>query len=1269
MKLSRHQGSALLTVIMLTAVMAIMTTYLLSYGIAERRMNERQRLVLRSRNMSENVVLYASEQITNKLYKLRSPSPMAFLGDNAVSLPPDDVLVTEYSTASDVEVRAGLTSTSGLVYLDPTDAANATNPNAGLQVSNSTVPIIGKSTMRHPAVGEVTTYAEQNLEVAMMPLFQFAIFYNMDLEFGPGPNMTISGPVHTNGDFISRIQTGFANTIRFTDRVTSAKGFYANTAHRGPTYMADGSVDNGPGGTGPLYFRKPTESVTGGTDIKSSGGTWRDHKWGGSTETASSLSSFRNFATSSYAGNLRTSVHGVTKLVLPAIGDYDESTAEGRKNGRQIIEAPDASDAGGLLGTKFARNAGLYIIVNPDDGQRTGKLPDGTSVTMRGRSYRAFLNTVSGASHIIREIILPGQPSYGPLNAFVNTQPNAYRVDTSVGHNQVLRIPQGGGDDLPGTGYGSLSNSTPPNFDADPTPEEVLLDDAYFYDLRRAFNNTGYPFNRSSSNRYRPRPIAKIDFDFTRFKMAVERTLSGATTASIYHPGVPDNSNWSNNVLNPSANPGNYGLGISTGTNTSFNEFPASTAVNVIHYTSAGNFVPSQLNITSWKRVGAGAASAYSGRIVIETTSALPDPSIGNDYPGWTVVGSFPASDAASATYTPRVGDTAVRISLYTSGTAAASSSHLLSQQVIPIVTSLSPLAVRASDENHDGTPDASRFIIAETTASTPTVGSSYTNRYTSAADENFVSYVPSSSNVTAIRVRQYAAGGFSTLVREQHIPLVTAVLTTDRYVVPGNSTTSGLLFSNAVTSMRVYVGGVDDTPNWTFTAATQSGSVTGSLGNAPFGNRYTASGMSTSSGAGTTTSPGVVRITASKTGYTNLWRNFTLVKQKSITGAPTDNQTGVWFDAESPVAVDPFRFYYVPTNPTDAPSAVAASDLVSMGATPWFDGITIYVHSVDAEDLSTTGSGNSRVRNRVDSGVRLWNGRGPLVSLSSTTYPGRTGLSFVTNDAVYIMGHFNADGSVNSDLNSTGTGGYSGRYPESSNEMLTSVMGDAISIFSQPEFTRSGSSPNYRYYPNTGWADSMSASRRDGTANYSSNWMSTNPSSSNTMDGISASIQPALMPNLTVPSNFTGVGPRPRPSDTAPSTRTYKFTPSETEVSTCLLTGIVPTTKSSSSESKQTSGGVHNFPRLSENWAGTVALYIRGSLVAMFESQVATEPWSIRYYQGAIRNWGLHQSLRDANHDVPLEPIVLNARRMSYRELSAAEYNALKAQIEALPH
>ncbi|MBZ0172254.1 MAG: hypothetical protein K8E66_07745, partial [Phycisphaerales bacterium] len=268
---------------------------------------------------------------------------------------------------------------------------------------------------------------------------------------------------------------------------------------------------------------------------------------------------------------------------------------------------------------------------------------------------------------------------------------------------------------------------------------------------------------------------------------------------------------------------------------------------------------------------------------------------------------------------------------------------------------------------------------------------------------------------------------------------------------------------------------------------------------------------------------------------------------------------TGFPTDTVGDVTCDPFRLYY----PSGV--AVSAANLINPSApSPWFDGITVYIHSVDAEVKDGT---------RTDSGVRLWNGRGPVVSLSNTYYPGRTGFSFGTNDAAYVVGHFNADGSINATSSSgSNPGGYSARYPDTANEMLASVMADAITILSQPMFTKSGSN----YYQTGGWTDTLSSNRRDST-NWSSTWYRSNPSTSNRTDGISNSLRPALMPNLSV--HETAGDPY---RGTGASSYSVKFAPSVTEISACMLTGIVPTTNN------QTSGGVHNFPRLLEQWSGT---------------------------------------------------------------------------------
>lgn len=948
----RQRGSALIAVVMFTSILALLSGSMLLYSMSERRSNERLRLLLRARNMAENVAVYAAEQLTTKLYRLRSSSPIAFLtGSNLIHLPPDSVLDTEFSDPTDVEVRAGLVSSTGLVFVDPADTANAGNPNIGLYVSTSSVPIIAKSTMRHSALGSITSQAEQDLQVAMIPLFQFGMFYNMDLELFPGQNLVITGPVHTNGRLLARGEVGGSATITFSDRVTAAEGLYADGQARVAYRRRDGSTVAGGGGTGAVYYSSTSGTQT---NLKGGGGSiWRDQKWGGATETTTTTNQFKAFATSTYTGNVRTNVHGVTKLELPAIGSYQETndpstTEDDRNNGREIIAAPHPSDSSGVVVSKFSRNAGLYIAVNPDGNRRNGRLPNGDAIALLPYSYRCFLNRIqSDGTHTIQEVILPGQPSYGYDNngtaadllddtMYQNNLPNRFTDKTAVGLNQVLRIPiSPRAADAPiSTTYASAAATT-----AYPrgTASLTTFPDAYFYDLRRANNNSGYPYARAT-NSYDPRPVAKIDFDLTRFKMAVERTVSAATAITIYDPNTPAAGNWSRSIFNPSASPASVGLGLKYGTFVNFNGFPNNTT------------------------------PAY-----------------------WS----------------------------------------------------------------------------------------------------------------------------------------------------------------------------------------------------------------------------------------------------------------------------DPFKIYFAPADPADPDIlsdpetfAVTAGHLISTtGPSPWFDGVTVYIHSVDAEVRAQT----SGTPNRIDSAVRLWHGRGNIASLNSGTYPGRTGFSFATNDAAYIVGHFNADGTVNSTATSTSNpGGYSARYPDSTSERLACVMADAVTILSQPTF-------NSSYVQIGGWNDALSA-HRVSSSSYSTSWRTANPSGSNQYEGVSSSKTPSVMPHLSTAGGGTA--------------RTLKFDAETTEVSCALLVGIVPSNHNptgltdgppSTAANQQYSGGAHNYPRLIEPWRD-ISLYIRGSMVALFESRVAMEPWNLRVYQAPDRFWGLHQSLRDPNHDLPLEPVVLNAQRMRYTEITPSEYSAMKTTIEALP-
>ncbi len=57
----------------------------------------------------------------------------------------------------------------------------------------------------------------QTFETALIPIFQFAVFYGNDLEIAPGPDMTLFGRVHINGNLY--LQSN--NNLRMDSYVTA----------------------------------------------------------------------------------------------------------------------------------------------------------------------------------------------------------------------------------------------------------------------------------------------------------------------------------------------------------------------------------------------------------------------------------------------------------------------------------------------------------------------------------------------------------------------------------------------------------------------------------------------------------------------------------------------------------------------------------------------------------------------------------------------------------------------------------------------------------------------------------------------------------------------------------------------------------------------------------------------------------------------------------------------------------------------------------------
>ena len=78
----------------------------------------------------------------------------------------------------------------------------------------------------------------QELQMATIPLFQFAIFYNLDLEVNPGANMTVTGPVHCNTNIYLQPQA----SLIFQSDVTSAGHIIQDKKPGDPTVRSGGTT-------------------------------------------------------------------------------------------------------------------------------------------------------------------------------------------------------------------------------------------------------------------------------------------------------------------------------------------------------------------------------------------------------------------------------------------------------------------------------------------------------------------------------------------------------------------------------------------------------------------------------------------------------------------------------------------------------------------------------------------------------------------------------------------------------------------------------------------------------------------------------------------------------------------------------------------------------------------------------------------------------------------------------------------------------------------
>lgn len=170
----------------------------------------------------------------------------------------------------------------------------------------------------------------QQFEVALVPIFQFAVFYGTDLEIAPGADMSLIGRVHSNGNLY--VQAG--STLKMSSFVTASGDILHG--RKGP-----GSTDNGD---------VQIKDANGNFVTMKDGSNWldaNDSKWYDSS-------------IGRWGGRVQDGAHGVTELNLPLTNTDDP---------HKLIERADGGNS-----DSYENKAGLII----KDGVAMRLMSDGT---------------------------------------------------------------------------------------------------------------------------------------------------------------------------------------------------------------------------------------------------------------------------------------------------------------------------------------------------------------------------------------------------------------------------------------------------------------------------------------------------------------------------------------------------------------------------------------------------------------------------------------------------------------------------------------------------------------------------------------------------------------------------------------------------------------------------------------------------------------------------------------------------------------------------
>jgi hypothetical protein len=359
----RHaeRGAAMVTAILMLAIMSAIAMTVIAVVHTETK--------VAGSDLERTQAFYASaaciEKMTSDFSSLfaRTSRPTATQLSGIATSPPD--LSSEGFTFPSQSLV--LDSTTLAAMRAAQDITNGAYPHVTIPsgpftgLTASVAPYtLGCTAQSSSAVVSVT----RQMNNYLIPIFQFGMFSNEDMEIHPGPQFTFNGRVHANGNLYLN------GNVKFLSKVTTAAEVVRDVLRNGGTHDGTVSFD-----TGTIDVNLTVGSVNSGPNIAGSypgspTGT-RNTSWK-STSVAAPVSGVPN----KFGGQLQTSITGVAPLLLPLQLDGNQT--------RELIKRRMPNDDVTLSDSRYHTKAEVRILIddeNPSSADASG-IPAGQGVAL-----------------------------------------------------------------------------------------------------------------------------------------------------------------------------------------------------------------------------------------------------------------------------------------------------------------------------------------------------------------------------------------------------------------------------------------------------------------------------------------------------------------------------------------------------------------------------------------------------------------------------------------------------------------------------------------------------------------------------------------------------------------------------------------------------------------------------------------------------------------------------------------------------------------------